>query len=359
MENFFFLQSGNRYTLTNERESRVHTTLPKGAYEVQFSQFAGYFLVEKPQRPLPPKLYGSLIERGKRILQTYADRAKRGDATGVLLSGEKGSGKTLLARFLIEKIDLPTLIVSEPYNDAQFLSLLTAGGPKLVLFDEFEKVYGDTDKQESLLSMLDGHYSTQNLTIATLNDQHAIIGAMKNRPSRFYYHYRYSSLEKLFIEEYCKDCLKDYNAGILHAIFEVSARVNGFNFDMLQALVEEMNRFGDAPAECMKHINIIPSESGFMFDVSAVDPVSGDVVKISKAAIRLHGLEPTEMNFTITRVIPREDPRPRHLYIDGSNFVSSENGTFVFEWENTDDRDTPDKVRIFLTSRYKHLDWAI
>lgn len=264
----YFIQQGGILKMTNELSVKVHPTLPVGVYDVLFDKQMGYYLQVKTDiKELPSKLYGTVEQRVARILHTYIDRANKGLPTGVLLSGEKGSGKTLLANVLMHKCGLPCLVVSSPFGDTEFLKLLTAGGRKLILFDEFEKVYkeGKDDdgdpipgSQAGLLSMLDGYYAAQNLVVATLNDPWGVIDAMKNRPSRFFYHYQYVGLDEEFVREYCKDKLKRYSDAAFKELQQAIAPIKKLNFDMLQALVEEMNRFGDTATDALKHLNVGP-----------------------------------------------------------------------------------------------------
>lgn len=352
----FFMQSGNRFSLTNERSTKIHNTLPLGVYEVQLHPMMGYYLTPKEQRAMPPKLYGSVKLRGQRILRSYRERSALGLPTGVLLTGEKGSGKTLLARYLMEECNLPTVIVSAPFCDSAFLELLTAGGRKLVLFDEFEKVYADKGAQSALLGMLDGHYNTNNLTVATLNDSYALIDALKNRPSRFYYHYRYTSIERAFIEEYCHDKLHDCTTDKIMDVFSVTTRVFGFNFDMLQALVEEMNRFGDPAQECMKHINIIPTETGYTYAVKAFDS-NGNELKLSQTDVRVERMDPIRMDFGIVLEKRSNKNDDGMVWVDGSaHYVNTTlDGEMVFDAPSRDGK----KVRVVLKSKFKNLQWAV
>ncbi len=349
----FFIQNSDKYSLTSDKAIQIHQTLPVGVYEVQLHPMMGYFLTEKPQRPLPAKLYGTLEARAQRILQSYWERARMGLGTGVLLSGEKGSGKTLLARHLMDVINLPTVVVSKPYHDAGFLDLLSQGGSKLVLFDEFEKVYDGPDMQHALLSMLDGHYATTNLTIATLNDRYKLVDALKNRPSRFYYHYRYEQIEREFIEQYCKDRLHNCTDQRLAGINEITTLVLGFNFDMLQVLVEEMNRFNESAQECMKHINVMPTDLYFEYSVS-MTTAEGENIPLQSDKARLKHMRPEMMDFMVY-VVTGKKKEPKAVYIDGSECFAGQDdkGRYMFKPADCSG------VIVYLHTNRTNLSWAL
>ena len=80
---------------------------------------------------------------------------------------------------------------------------------------------------------------------------------MKNRPGRIFYLIKFSGLDLDFVEEYAKDNLK--NLENLNQLIEVVSLFEEFNFDMLKALVEEMNRYNEDPRQAIRMLNIIPS----------------------------------------------------------------------------------------------------
>ena len=342
----YFLQMGSIFRLTDERSVQVHKNLPKGLYQVEHSQEIGFYLAPRDSKELPSKLYGSVQSRASRIMRTYVERSSRSLPTGVLLSGEKGSGKTLLANYICNKMSLPTLSVSEPFTHPNFLKLLTAGGPKIILFDEFEKVYHKTEDQSALLSMLDGQYSTQNLTIATVNDTIGLTKALQNRPSRFYYHYQYTNLEDSFVEEYCKDNLLTFSKTTLTDIRNIIQKVWGFNFDMLAALVEEMNRFGDTAADTIKHINIIPETFSYTFSIVATT-LTGEPVKLKRPDIKLNSLDPHQHYFHVALDKPKSknDDDSSYFYFTKNHLISNDYGTLTYENDEAN-------LRIVLTPQY-------
>jgi hypothetical protein len=129
----------------------------------------------------------------------------------------------------------------------------------VILFDEFEKVY-DKDDQEKMLTLLDGVYPSKKLFILTCNDKWRVDSHMRNRPGRIFYSLDFKGLEQDFIIEYCEDNL--VNKSHIQGVCRVAAMFDQFNFDMLKALVEEMNRYNESPSESMKMLNAKPEFGG-------------------------------------------------------------------------------------------------
>jgi hypothetical protein len=256
MPTLFSIQ-GSTISLRDPETLNLHDKLPPEVFTVREHPLTGELLLERIENfTIPAKRYGHNDKYAERILYSYEARAA---ATGVLLCGEKGSGKSLLAKTLACKAQekgLPTIVINVPRTgDAFFNMLQRIEQPGIILFDEFEKVY-DAEKQKEVLTLLDGIYPSNKLYIFTVNDKWKLDVNMRNRPGRIFYSIDYKSIEEQFIREYCEDNLNDKTQ--VEHIVRIKTLFSAFNFDMLQALVEEMNRFKEDPFEAIRLLNIKP-----------------------------------------------------------------------------------------------------
>lgn len=257
----YYMKSGIRFNVTTKEAMDLHETLPAGTYTVKFDKMNSCFYLEEIENlTATGKIYGDAQKRAHRIMATFNDREK---STGVLLTGEKGSGKTLLARLLAQngrQLGIPSIVINQPWCGEEFNAFVQMiEQPTIILFDEFEKVY-DRDDQEKMLTLLDGVYPSKKLFVLTCNDRWRINEHMRNRPGRIYYMLDYRGLDREFIEEYCRDNLDAQEH--IPSVCRVAGAFGEFNFDMLKAMVEEMNRFDESPIEVMKMLNTRPEFSG-------------------------------------------------------------------------------------------------
>lgn len=131
------------------------------------------------------KIYGDLNNKVQRIFKTYESRDKN---LGVLLSGLKGTGKSLLIKLCIEravKDNIPVILVNQKINLNKFSDFIKKIDEKVVcIFDEFDKFsYEDTDNSDvdsgkenqfGLLGLLDGINENKNLYLFSCNNLYKI-----------------------------------------------------------------------------------------------------------------------------------------------------------------------------------------
>lgn len=251
-----FLKNGNTFRVFAQESIDLTNTLAPGNYVVKMDCNDNLYIEQVDDFKVSGKLYGDVGKNAARILNTFDQRP---NATGVMLSGEKGSGKTLLSKMISlegAKLGYPTIIINSPWKGDQFNTLIQSiEQPAIILFDEFEKVY-DKDDQEEILTLLDGVFPSKKLFILTCNDKWRVDIHMRNRPGRIYYMLDFAGLDHDFIREYCADNLK--NKEHTEGVCKISSLFDEFNFDMLKALIEEMNRYDEAPQESIRMLNAKP-----------------------------------------------------------------------------------------------------
>lgn len=190
-----------------------------------------------------------LIER---TLKTFKSTDKM--TTGVLLSGLKGSGKTLLMKKLAKESGLPIIVVDKGVysNDIEtFFSRITTD--VCVLFDEIDK-YWDT---RYLLGFLDGVKPTcKKIVVATCNDEQEIDEFLNDRCSRIRYKMNFSGLTKEIVSGIINDIIKDKNKADAAAEY-VCSNIKTISHDNVIIFAEELkNNPDDSFDEIMEILNI-------------------------------------------------------------------------------------------------------
>lgn len=256
-----YLRDGIVFRPTSEAALDIHRSLPVSNYIIKQDVFKNFYLEMVDDFPRPSKIYGNLDKRATRFIDTFLDRDL---STGVLLTGEKGSGKTLLGKLvsvLAADRGIPTIIVNQAFEGDGFNKLIQSiSEPCIIFFDEFEKTF-DYSHQEQILTLLDGVFPSKKLFIMTCNDKYRIDRHMVNRPGRLFYMLEFKGLGAEFVEEYCQDNLK--NKSHISTIAKLASMFEQFNFDMLKAMIEEMNRYDESPVEVLEFLNVkIQSDNG-------------------------------------------------------------------------------------------------
>lgn len=227
----------------------VPSSLPNTFVGVVGRGQADFYITPRKPLCLPEVFYGAeeTSAYAKRVVKTWRDRGKQ---MGILLCGQKGTGKTIDAKAIAIEAKCPTIIVDSahggaPYGAAKFASWVTSiQQPCVFVFDEYDKVYRD-DAQEGLLPLLDGISPTQHLFIFTSNTAE-INRYMRSRPSRIFYTRQYFEMSS--------ERLREVVAGELGTTYEESgfaevAPCLPLTIDIVLAVCGEMKRHGVSALE--------------------------------------------------------------------------------------------------------------
>ena len=328
----FYLKSGELLWPTKQGVFDVRNKLPVGTYTVGNHPEKGWFLKPITDFNVSGKIYGKTTHQADRILSTFGQRP---NTTGVLLNGEKGSGKTMLAKLISQKAaqsGISTLVINTPFCGDSFNTFIQEiDEPCVIVFDEFEKVF-DNDEQEATLTLLDGVYPTKKLFVLTVNDKYRVSSHMRNRPGRIFYMLDFTGLDSAFIEEYCNDNLnsKEY----ISQIVKQTMMFDSFNFDMLKALVEEMNRYNETPNQAMEMLNAKPIDAGNVKHHVSVFAEGKEINSefVWPDTIRGNPLSQDDLTFEINLTPEVEDARTTIFEVTPRDLkkIDPEAGTFTY-----------------------------
>lgn len=224
------IQTENRYNIfegsmiiTDKLEAKVYSTRCDPNTGFYLENYGNISINEK-------KVYGQHHEKLEKIFSAF-ERFNRN--FGILLSGEKGMGKTLFIKMTaVEalKRGLPVIVVDRYYEGiSTFLRKIDQ--EVLILFDEFEKRFGEDHNtcginndmgigfgmnqtsvsglmfshQTELLELFDGISSGKKMFVLTCNEINTINNYLIDRPGRIHYHLRFSYPEPKDIIEYLHD----------------------------------------------------------------------------------------------------------------------------------------------------------
>lgn len=262
MNNTHYITNGNSVSVS-EIET-IDRNLSPGVYAVQYSQFTGYTLHKREPLDIPSKIYG-LTGFSKRILSTYKN-LNRG--MGVLLSGPKGTGKTVEAKITAMDSGLPVILVTTGYSDQAFQDFIDRiKSPCIIFIDEFEKLYFDEVARNFFLSIMDGVAKSRHLFVLTSNDSN--IGTFfTSRPGRVRYHKEYEFLSEELVREIVMD--KIQNKSKAETIISQLNHLSCLSVDSLVCMLDECNMYDEVPEDFEKFFNF-KVEMPTLYDIKIID----------------------------------------------------------------------------------------
>lgn len=240
-----FLKRGRSYSQT-EGNFSVMPTLDDGIYQINQTPMTGELYLERiaEEFHFGFKLYGIDEKLVGHVLDTYNNQPTKKNI-GVLLNGAKGTGKTVTAEVIANRLGLPIILCDTPYPGlATFLASINHDC--VFFFDEFEKNFrmkceDDDCAGEDLLSIMDGVYNSDNCHVFILTTNELRINDnLISRPSRVRYLKSFNSvLDKKVLEEFIDDNLiyKEYKEEIIEFIDSLTLAT----IDIVKSIVDEVN----------------------------------------------------------------------------------------------------------------------
>ena len=239
MERVSWIQNGSNYKRVEGNVSNVDT-VPKGIYNVGLSMTGWYLERTADEFVFNYKVYGLQSKFMQHVLTAFKNT--KGNF-GILLNGTKGTGKSVTAKVLANKFNLPIIVVkSFGENNTQLIEFLASFNFDCVFFfDEFEKNF--SDKDSSILQIMDGVYTSEYRRIFLLTTNETNINDnLISRPSRLRYIHEFSNLEPEITREYLNDTLNDKSH--IEDIIDFVDTLQISTIDILKSIVEEINIFG-------------------------------------------------------------------------------------------------------------------
>lgn len=258
--------SGDGRVFSITEVNNVIPKLDKGVYSIEQTQQGELYLVKQDDSfKFSHKIYGLRQDYVDHILKSYTDSAK---GVGILLSGVKGTGKSVTAKILANAVETPIIICDRYYgNLASFIDNIDQD--IVCLFDEFEKNFNtDQGKDIPLLSLMDGTSTTahKRLYIMTVNETKVNVNLL-DRPGSARFHIKFGNLTKEQVLEVVHDKLK--NKDLLTSTIEYINGLRNITIDIITTVCTEVNLQNRCVQEFKDILNI--EERIIKYSIKIVD----------------------------------------------------------------------------------------
>lgn len=284
---------GSQYIVSDGNNINVFDNLPAATYEVVYNEDQRrYELVTiNDMENMPKKVYGDPYRFINRILTSYKNKSNKN--TGILLSGTKGSGKSLTTRMLakraIEELCIPVIIINQSYDTVELARFIQKiSDDVMIVFDEFDKTYGCKEderketKQRGLLSILDGVYESHKLFLFIVNEERNVSDFMISRPGRILYHLHYGDISYDTVKEMCNDNL--LNKDFTNDVLKIVSLLSNVSYDIINTIINECNIFNESPVNFIDILNVNLNLKG-MFEVKLYDNVNKEYLGSNKTSL--------------------------------------------------------------------------
>lgn len=168
---------------------------------------------------------------------------------GVIFNGLKGTGKTIAAKLLCNRIGLPVIVISKPV-DGMLEFIQSLHFESIILIDEAEKTF--REEQEVLLKMIDGVYNDMRKLYILTTNKLSIDENLLGRPGRIRYIKEFSNLSARAVNDVIDDNLKDVS--LKEEVLKVVDSLEISTIDILKAIIDECNIMEAVPSDSTLNI---------------------------------------------------------------------------------------------------------
>lgn len=258
------LNNNGKYSFYNNLT--IDNTLKTKNYLFNYDDLGNCWLEDIEDFKFPDKVY-DVNANLRSLISTSYTKNKRN--LGVLLTGNKGQGKSLTAKYICTEANVPIIVINKRIpvyiNLVKFFNDIKQD---YVLFiDEFEKLFNSSEynsdgdggsseskyhSQQTFLSFMDGVFTNDNKILFLLTSNDSVNEYLINRPSRIKFLQEYNELpeelfnmiveDKLINQEYRKD-------------LEENTSMINMNIDLLVSIIDDINLFDKPFSSFMSHYN--------------------------------------------------------------------------------------------------------
>lgn len=246
-----FLKVGDKILFKPSMDGLEYELEGGKVYNVKYSRFTGDISFETAKMfILPSKIYST--EKDEAFINKVLDKYKIIDSgvLGVMLSGLKGAGKTIMLKQIAIRSKLPIVLLDREFPEYKFKSLFQGlvNTEVCFVFDEIDKSDSNFEMCD-LLQVLDGMNTVgKKLMLFACNDEKKVSEFLKDRCSRVRYWKRFDKMSEEMIKQVVNDRINDNER-----VNEVSDFIYGhfecISFDNILSFIDEIASFPNQSLE--------------------------------------------------------------------------------------------------------------
>ena len=256
-----FLKVGKNVSFKFNTDGLECDLTPGMVYNIKVDSYTrAVSLEETTPFSMPSKVY--CTSRDKRFIDKVLNSYKLSENgfTGVMLSGLKGSGKTIMAKSIANESNLPIINIDKSIRPWALKVLVELLGDTNIcfMFDELDKLLEDYD-DSALLQILDGADTKgKHMILFTCNNEAYISEYLIDRCSRIRYWRKFDEMSPSLIMEVLNDKLNDKKEAESLTDF-IKDNFEICSFDNIASFINEVNNYPTTTfEELFEDMNLTP-----------------------------------------------------------------------------------------------------